>query len=390
VPSFCRQVLQILEAENPESGQNLLPDLEFMLLAGEVLPTELARAWFRLFPVRPPEIFNLYGPTESILATYYPVSEADSQKHLIPVGRAIAGRQILVLDQHKQLCPIGVKGEIYIRSKYLTTGYFQRPAETQEVFVQNPLHNKYPDKAYRTRDLGRWLADGNLEFAGRIDHQVKIRGMRIELEEIEAALGSHASVRQCALAVSDEATGRRLIAYLVVSGNISPQELRGFLKERLPEHMIPSTFVFLTELPLLPNGKVDRHALPTAGADFEVARTAYIAPRTTLEISLAESWINLLRIERVGIHDNFFELGGHSLLATQAVNKIRKLCGIELPLRSFFETPTIAGLAAKLEPLIVPHQMDEQRLEQAMERLKHLSDEEVEELLSQAGDMLPN
>ncbi|HEX8176352.1 MAG TPA: amino acid adenylation domain-containing protein, partial [Pyrinomonadaceae bacterium] len=390
VPSFCRQVLQHLETENPVPDANPLPDLKFMLLAGEVLPVELARAWFRLFRVRPPELFNLYGPTESILATYYRVSEADSQKHLIPVGRAIAGRQILVLDQQKQLCPVGVKGEIYIRSKYLTAGYYQRPGETREVFVQNPLHQEYPDRAYRTRDLGRWLADGTLEFAGRIDHQVKIRGMRIELEEIEAALGSHASVRQCALTVADEDEARRLIAYLVVSGNTSPQELRGFLKERLPEHMIPSAFIFLPELPLLPNGKVDRHALPTADAEIEMASTEYVAPQTTLEIMLAASWRELLRIERVGIHDNFFELGGHSLLATQAINKIRQSCGIELPLRSFFETPTIAGLAAKLEPLKVPHVIDERRLEQAMERLKHLSDEEVEELLSQAGETLRN
>jgi amino acid adenylation domain-containing protein len=390
VPSFCRQVLQILEAENPAPDENPLPDLEFMLLAGEMLPVALTGAWYALFPGCPPNLYNLYGPTESILATYYPVSEADVERHLIPVGRAIAGRQILVLDQQKQLCPIGVKGEIYIRSKYLTAGYFQRPSETHDVFVQNPLHREHLDKAYRTRDLGRWLPDGNLEFAGRIDHQVKVRGMRIELEEIEAALSRHTSVRQCAVSVADDAPAQRLVASVVVFESVSPQALRGFLKEWLPEHMIPSAFIFLSELPVLPNGKVDRHALSSAGATFAAAGAQYLAPQTSLEISLTASWAELLQVERVGIHDNFFEIGGHSLLATQAVNQIRQWCGIELPLRSFFETPTIAGLALKLEPLIASRSTDEQRLARAAAKLKHLSDEEVEELLGTAGNTLSN
>jgi len=373
VPSFCRQVLQVLEEENPALDQNPLPDLDFMLLAGEVLPVELTQKWYALFPRSRPELFNLYGPTESVLATYYRVSEADTRRHLIPVGRAIPGRQILILDQQKQLCPIGVKGEVYIRSKYLTAGYFQNPRETQAVFGQNPLHKEYYDRVYRTRDLGRWLPDGKLEFHGRIDHQVKVRGMRIELEEIEAVLSRHTSIRQCVVTVATEDLGQRLIAWLVTSGNVSPQELRGFMKEWLPDHMIPAAFVFLSELPLLPNGKIDRHALLPSDTELAVAGAAeYVAPQTPLEISLAESWMGLLQLERVGIHDNFFELGGHSLLATQALNKIRQLCDVELPVRSFFETPTIAGLAAKLE---------EQKLARAIEKLKHLSDDEVDEFL---------
>nr|QEO74874.1 condensation domain-containing protein [uncultured bacterium] len=380
VPSFCAQVLQVLEEENP--AQHPLPDLEFMLLAGEVLPVELTQRWYALFPGSPPALFNLYGPTESVLATYHPVSEADTRRHLIPVGRAIPGRQILVLDQQKQLCPIGVKGEIYIRSKYLTTGYFQNPKETQEVFGQNPLHKEYFDRVYRTHDLGRWLPGGNLEFSGRMDHQVKVRGMRIELEEIEAVLLKHALVKHCVVAVAHEELAQRLVAWVVTSENVSPPELRGFMKEWLPDHMVPSAFIFLSELPLLPNGKIDRHALSLSGTELAVAGAAeYVAPQTPLEISLAQSWMDLLHLERVGIHDDFFELGGHSLLATQAVNKIRQLCGVELPLRSFFETPTIAGLAAKLEPLISPRVTDEQRLAQVMEKVKHLSDEEVDEFL---------
>jgi amino acid adenylation domain-containing protein len=373
VPSFCRQVLQVLEEENPASNQNPLPDLEFMLLAGEVLPVDLTQKWYALFPHSRPALFNLYGPTESVLATYYNVSEADTRRPLIPVGRAIPGRHILILDQQKQLCPVGVKGEIYLRSKYLTAGYFQNPRETQEVFGQNPLHKEYYDRVYRTRDLGRWLPDGDVEFHGRIDHQVKIRGMRIELEEVEAVLSRHVFIKQCVVTVADKDLGQRLIAWIVRSENVSPQELRGFMKEWLPDHMIPSAFVFLSELPLLPNGKVDRHALLLSDTELVVAGAVeYVAPQTPLEISLAESWMGLLHLERVGIHDNFFELGGHSLLATQALNKIRQLCDVELPVRSFFETPTIAGLAAKLE---------DQKLARALEKLKNLSDDEVDEFL---------
>ena len=362
VPSFCRQVLDVLESEPP------LPELEFMLLAGEMLPVDLVRTWYRIFPGSRPALYNLYGPTESILATYYRVTEADTQRDSIPVGRAIPGRQILILDQQKQLCPIGINGEIYIRSKYLTAGYFQRPQETQQLFVQNPLHKDYFDKAYRTRDLGRWLPDGNLEFRGRMDRQIKLRGMRIELEEIEAVLGRYAAVRQSAIAVVDE----RLIAWVATDESVSPHELRAFLGEWLPDHMIPAAFIFLADLPLLPNGKIDRRRLSLSGAELETAGATYIAPQTPLQISLAESLMELLHLERIGLHDNFFDLGGHSLLATQAVNKIRQLCGIELPLRSFFETPTIAELADKLETL---------RLAQAMERIKHLSDDEVDEFL---------
>ena len=357
-------MLEVLQEE-----QSPLPDLEFMLLAGEVLPVEMVQKWYALFAGARPALYNLYGPTESVLATYHRVSEADACRHLIPAGRAIPGRQILILDQRKQLCPIGVKGEIYIRSKYLTAGYFQNPSETQEVFGQNPLHKDYYDRVYRTRDLGRWLPDGNLEFSGRIDHQVKIRGMRVELEEIEAVLLRHALIRQCVVKVA----GERLIAWVATSENVSPQELRELTKDWLPDHMIPSAFVFLAELPLLPSGKVDRHALLLSDTELAVAGAAeYVAPQTPLEISLAESWMELLQLERVGIHDNFFELGGHSLLATQALNKIRQLCDVELTVRSFFETPTIAGLAPKLE---------EQKLARAMEKLKHLSDEEVDEFL---------
>ena len=382
VPSFCRQVLEVLESENPAPNENPLPDLEFVLLAGEILPVELTRAWYRVFPSSGPVLYNLYGPTESVLATYYRVNETDTHKHLIPVGRAIPGRQILILDRQKQLCPIGVKGEIYLRSKYLTAGYFQHPKETQEVFGQNPLHKAYFDKVYRTRDLGRWLPDGNLEFSGRMDHQIKVRGMRVELEEIEAVLGRHTSVRQCAVTVADEGVSPRLIAWVATFEDVSPSELRAFLTEWLPEHMIPAAFLFVSELPLLANGKIDRHALSLSDTELAVAGAAeYVAPQTALEISLAESWMELLHLERVGAHDNFFELGGHSLLATQAINKIRQRCGIELSLRSFFETPTIAALAEKIESLGSCRPTDEERLAQAMEKIKHLSDAEVDEFL---------
>lgn len=215
VPSFCNQLLQGLDSVVAGNGANPLPDLKWMLLAGEALTVDLVAKWTALFP-RGPKLFNLYGPTESVLATYYEVGEADLNRRSIPIGVAIDGRQILILDKNKQLCPIGIRGEIYIRSGYLTSGYYGQAELTQKAFVQNPLHEEYPDPVYRTGDQGRFLADGNLEFCGRVDNQVKIRGMRVELEEIESALSRHSAVSECAVIDQDYGDGdQRLIAYVV-------------------------------------------------------------------------------------------------------------------------------------------------------------------------------
>jgi amino acid adenylation domain-containing protein len=351
VPSFCKQIMQALKDESASGNNHSFSHLEFMLLAGEVMHVSLAHAWLNRFP-NYPQLFNLYGPTESILATYYAVEKVEPSQRFIPIGRSIDGRQILILDKNQQLCPIGVIGEIYIRSQYLTIGYFQRPEETQKVFIQNPLHNEYPDPVYRTGDLGRYLPDANIELYGRIDNQVKIRGSRVELEDIESALSHHPLIRdQVVIAQSNEEDDQRLIAYLVLNQEqvLTVSELRHFLRNKLPEYMMPAVIVFLNALPLTPNGKVDRRRLPMPDWTDPNLEQAFVAPRTLVEEVVANIWSEVLSVSQVGIHDNFFELGGHSLVATQVISRVRDALRVEIPLRTFFEAPTVAGLVKSIE-----------------------------------------
>jgi amino acid adenylation domain-containing protein len=808
VPSFCAQVMQHLGSKPTGDDQHPLPHLESLLLVGENLPVGLASELSERFPEHP-NLYNLYGPTECVLATHYAFTEVAAEQRAIPVGRNIDGRQIFILDRAGQLCPVGVRGEMYIRSPYLTQGYFKRPEETERAFVQNPLHDDYPDRVYRTGDLGRRLADGNIEFAGRVDNQVKVRGMRVELEEIEAVLSRHEAVSECAVVTHDYGQGdQRLVAYLVqrrqteagdaqfakaslegqhvsqyervydevysqgqayadfdptlnlriwissytgqpfskeeilegvedtidrilslkparvldigcgsglllfkiaphcaeyvgtdiseqalqhlrarletdetrmpavdlshrgahdfeglepdrfdtviindvhiyfpsieyfvkvlegavnvtkpggfvfvggvrslpllkafhastqlykasasvtreqlnrrvqqhafadkelvidpaffaalklrfpkishvevqlkrgrhhnevtkfqydvliyvggevtlpldlptmdwqqsgldlsslrqlltrneagalaikdipnarltadvkvsellesdagpetageireaireqtqpavdpedlwtlcdelsyrvhiegaadgkpsfnavfyrradasadnpareaapsfsqietdatdwgkyannplqvqITGKLVPQ-LRDFLKENLPEHMVPSSFVFLDALARTPNGKVDRKALRQLNGQTADMADDYVAPQTPIETLVCEVWQTLLRVDRVGIHDNFFHLGGHSLLATQVINKLRQACSVDLPLRNFFESPTVAGLAQKIAAAQSEMKEEAERIARIVEQVKHLSDEEIETLL---------
>jgi len=352
VPSFAKQILRVIE--DSDSSDNPFPNLSHLLLAGEVLSPTFARAWLCCFPDHP-KLFNLYGPTECVLATYYPVESVQLEQPTIPIGHAIDGRQILILDHLGQLCSIGVVGEIYVRSRFLTDGYLQRPAETAAAFLQSPLHDDFPDPAYRTHDLGRWLPNGEVEFIGRADNLVKLRGIRVELEEIEAVLSTHDAVRECAVILHDSGgvadivgeSTPRLIGYIVLRRQLSTnpiiKDLKAYLLSHLPEYMVPATFVFLGKLPLTPNGKVDRKALPAPALTSR--REEYIAPGTPSEQILADIWAEVLGLDRVGIHDNFFELGGHSLLATRIISRVRKMAQIELPLRTLFEAPTVYDVA---------------------------------------------
>ena len=379
VPSFGRQVLQAIEATEQE-----LPHLEALGLAGEVLPVDMAIAWRQRFPNRP-RLVNLYGPTECVLATYYEVDNIASYSRSVPVGRAIDGRQILILDREQRLCPVGVKGEIYIRSPYLAQGYFQNELETRSAFIQNPLYEDCPERVYRTGDLGRWLPDGNLEFFGRIDNQVKVRGVRVELEEIESALRRHESVNESVVTVQSFADGdQRVVAYVVGTENVSATALRSFLQKWLPQSMLPANFVFLDHIPRTPNGKIDRKALTAANNQWQPeAEVDFVAPQTELESTVAEIWRDVLGVERVGINDNFFALGGHSLLATQLVNRLRATCSVNLPLRSVFETPSVAGMASIIERLQNEAQSQAGRVADIINEINFLSDDEVEALLNQ-------
>ena len=275
-----------------------------------------------------------------------------TESKTVPIGRPIDNARVYVLDRNLQPVPVGVAGELYIGGAGVARGYLNRPGLTAERFVPDPFAARPGSRLYRTGDRVRWRADGNLEFLGRLDQQVKLRGFRIEPGEVEAALLQHPAVRQAVvLPREDGPGGKRLVAYLVgaTEERLTAAQLRGFLQGKLPEYMVPSAFVFLEALPLTPNGKLDRQALPVP--DRQPAAHAYVAPRTPAEEALANIWAEVLGLERVGVHDNFFELGGHSLLATQAAARIRAAYpGIELPLRLLFEQPTVAALARGSRP----------------------------------------
>ncbi|HEV2727188.1 MAG TPA: amino acid adenylation domain-containing protein, partial [Solirubrobacterales bacterium] len=318
------------------------------LCGGEALPEGLAGE----LRARAGEAWNLYGPTETtVWSAAWRVSEGR-----VLVGRGVANTRLYVVGAGGEPAPEGVAGELYVGGEGVARGYLNRPALTAERFVPDPFSGEAGARLYRTGDVARWRAGGELEYVGRADNQVKVRGYRIELGEVEAALSACAGVRECAVAARGEAGGEggglRLVAYVVAEEGAAPpaaSELRERLRERVPEYMVPSALVVLDALPLTPNGKVDRKALPEPGAADTAAGREYEPPRTGLEEVVAGVFAAVLRVERVGRKDNFFELGGHSLLGTQAVSRLREACGAEVALRSLFEHPTVEGLARVVE-----------------------------------------
>ncbi|SCX63279.1 non-ribosomal peptide synthase domain TIGR01720/amino acid adenylation domain-containing protein, partial [Nitrosospira sp. Nsp1] len=292
-------------------------------------------------------LINAYGPTENTtFTTCYPVPPAEKIHSPIPIGRPIANTEIYVLDDRLQPVPIGVPGELYIGGEGLARGYLHQPALTAERFISHPFRSGA--RLYRTGDWVRYLPDANLEFLGRRDQQVKVRGFRVELGEVEAALRGYPDVREAVATVREDTPGdKRLVAYVVTDKPPSVSEWRHFLQARLPDYMVPSAFVALAALPLTANGKIDRSALPRPAVARE---TAAVAPRTEDERRLADIFAEVLHLPQVGIHDNFFELGGHSLLATQAVSRIRDIMNATVPLHVFFEAPAVAELALRLGP----------------------------------------
>ena len=311
-------------------------------------------------------LHNQYGPSESHLATSYTLPDAIDTWPLLPsIGRPISNMQIYILDKYLQPVPVGVSGEVYISGALLAQGYFNRPQLTQEKFIPNPFQRgrgqgagsrgkiQHSALLYKTGALARYLPDGKLESLGRIDNQVKIRGFRIELGEVEALLGQISDVQaSCAVVREDIPGDKRLVAYIVPEPEqtISVSEVRNFLKEKLPEYMLPSAIVILEALPLSPNRKLDRRALPAPDLHNQLS-DQYVAPRNPIEEILSLIWAQVLKVELVGIHDNFFELGGHSLLATQLISRVRTSLKVELPLRSLFAAPTVAQLSQKIQQL---------------------------------------
>ena len=290
-------------------------------------------------------VWNMYGPTETTI--WSSVARIGSDE--LTIGRPIANTRMYVLDGRGEPVPRGVVGELWIGGEGVARGYLNRTELTRERFVQDPFHKG--ERMYRTGDLARHLPDGRLVCLGRIDNQVKIRGYRIELGEIEAALSTHEGVRNCVVAARKERTGEaRLLAYMVPNDARRPAigDLRAHLRTILPDYMIPSAFAFLDAIPLTPNGKVDRNALPIPGADLSDLTAGYVAPRNQIEHVMAEIWADVLGVNKVGVFDHFFELGGHSLSATRLIARLKSAFQIDLPLRSIFIEPTIAGLCKYL------------------------------------------
>ena len=299
-------------------------------------------------------IFNHYGPTEATVGmlTYRVPKDTNSEAaSTIPIGRPLPNTQAYVLDSYLQPVPIGIAGELYISGSCLARGYLNRPELNAEKFIPHPFKMELGARLYKTGDLVRYRPDGNIEFLGRTDHQVKIRGFRVEPAEIEAVLSDHPALHTAVVLARENVSGdKRLVAYLVAPDRqeTTVSELRQFLKTRLPDYMMPTSFVWLSALPLTPHGKVDLSALPMPAESTPEPGRALVEPRTTTEELLATIWAEVLKLEKIGIHDNFFDLGGHSLLAAQLISRIRDTFRLELPLRSVFEAPTIAGLAEQI------------------------------------------
>lgn len=325
-----------------EAGWEHTPGLK-MLCGGESLSRELAGQMLE----RGGELWNMYGPTEAtIWSSVYRVTGKEGSNP--PVGRPIANTQIYLLDAHGNPVPVNVLGEICIGGDGVARGYLNQPELTAQKFIPDPFTQKSGTRLYRTGDRGRYRADGNIECAGRLDHQVKIRGFRIELGEIERALDSHAAIRRCVVVADEGPVGdKRLVAYFASERGkgVMAGELREHLKKQLPEYMLPSAFIALGALPMTPNGKIDRRALPQPnGADIGVANK-FLPPRDSVERVLAHLWSKILRVKRIGLNDNFFELGGHSLLAVRIMFEIEKVLRKRLPLATLLQAPTIANLA---------------------------------------------
>ncbi|HET9182779.1 MAG TPA: amino acid adenylation domain-containing protein [Candidatus Angelobacter sp.] len=315
-------------------------------LAGEaLLPKTVERLYQELKVER---VLNLYGPSEDTTYSTYASLKTGEGNGRVPIGKPISNTQAYVLNREHQPVPVGVVGELYLGGHGIARGYLNRPELTAEKFVPNPFSKREGERLYRTGDQVKWGQNGNLEFLGRLDQQVKVRGYRIELEEIEAALQQHEGVRACAVIVrEDQVSEKRVVAYVVRNGP-DKGELREFLKERLPDYMIPSAFVEMEQLPLMPNGKVNRKALPLPESKWGEKRD-YVGPRNGEEEILSGLFAEVLNRDRVGVHEDFFSIGGHSLLATRLVSRIRTALGIDVPLRSVFESPTIAQLAPQLQ-----------------------------------------
>ena len=388
VPSLLRVIL-----DGVESIQDRLPKLALWTCSGEVLPVDLAHRFAEALPNA--TLLNVYGSSEVAADVSWVNVTRNNQNSKVPIGRPISNVQLFLLDRHLNRVPIGVQGEIYVGGDCLALGYLRRPELTAERFMLHHFEPDTPVRLFKTGDFGRYLPSGEIEYLGRTDNQVKIRGMRVEPGEIEAVLTCHPEVRDAVVLLADRSGQQRLIAYLETNAGLSPEvdELRRYMRSRLPEHMVPSDYFVVDAFPLLPSGKVDRKSLASQMSARLVNERRYVAPETQTQERIAAIWCKLLRVEEVGITDNFFELGGHSLMVMQVMARIRKEFEVEVPIRSLFEDPTIKGLAEEVEDAMakgikpsVPISSfirAQSTHDQLRQQVNKMSREEVEELLRQ-------
>lgn len=366
VPGLMRRFVSFVKEHAPSETY---PQLRQLLVGGEAVAPDLVAEMQEVWGSA--DVRILYGPTEAtIICASYEVNRRETLNHQM-IGRPLPNTLLRILDGKGKLVPIGVDGEICIGGAGVARGYWRSADLTAEKFVSDPYSATDAARIYRTGDRGRYLPDGNIEFTGRMDEQVKVRGFRIELGEIESVLTEHESVTEAiVIALEEKGSEKRLVAYVVTAPNTSRNvsDLRSHLKSRLPDYMIPSVFIYLDALPLTSHGKIDRRALPAPDAERPALAEAFIAPRTPAEKNLASIWTKLLGINRIGINDDYFELGGDSLLATQLASQVRSVFEVELPLVELFRHPTLAEMAASVEEAII-------------EQMEEISDEEAEQLL---------
>lgn len=392
-PAYAGPVVEQLSRMEPER----LNRVRLFITGGESLSVEhLAR--LRSLGRPGLRFVNAYGTTEAtITAINYELpleGEELDRMNTVPIGRPIANTQVYLLDQGLRPMPIGAAGELHLGGICLARGYLNHHDLTAENFIPDPYSSEPGARLYRTGDRARYRPDGQIEFLGRQDNQVKMHGHRIELEEIEAVLREHPVIQEAVVQVVEDDTGlKRLVAHILPHPNYAEGtgqwkvpvtgELRSFLREKLPEHMIPLSFVVLNALPLMPNGKVDRRRLNDSGQTWPAAASGYVAPRSVTEEKLAAIWAELLRIERVGVHDNFQDSGGHSLLAFQLVSRVRDVFQLELPLSSVFESPTVTELA-----ILITHKLtqraDQEKIKELLAHIEQLSPDEVDRVLDSA------
>ncbi|MGC1222608.1 MAG: amino acid adenylation domain-containing protein [Candidatus Sulfotelmatobacter sp.] len=339
VPSLLRMLLD----HAPQLGKRV-PQLKLWTCSGEVLPTDLAERFRAGYPAA--TLLNLYGSAEVAAdVTCHEVSDEDLLASSIPIGRPIANTQVYILDGNRNPVPIGVRGEIYVGGDNLARGYWQSPELTAERFVENPITPERSPRLFRTGDLGRFKSTGEIEYLGRVDSQVKLRGMRLELGEVEVALSGHPGVREAMVALTPDQ--QQLAAYITVEKGQEPsaEELRRYLRARLPEYMVPASYSRLQQWPLLPSGKVDRRALLQLGHAESAQQSAFVAPHDAVEDQLLTIWKGILNLDAISVTDNFFSIGGYSLASARLLARIQQTFGRKLGLRDVFEAPTIAEMA---------------------------------------------